>query len=106
MSTAVLHLLVLLLLQPEQEEGAEDGDDEDDEEDEDDDDSNIDRVTADTAREEAGRTLVQNLPGKADVVEKSAAALEGLDLVVDGEVDETAVETWREGNSGLKPQVR
>ena len=68
MSTAVLHLLVLLLLQPEEEEGAEDGDDEDDEEDEDDDDPDIDRVAADTAGEEAGRTLGQDLPGKADVV--------------------------------------
>ena len=76
MEAAVLHLLVLLLLPPEQEEGPEDGDDEDDEEDQDDDDSNIDRVAADTAGEEAGRTLGQDLSHPADVVQKSAAALE------------------------------
>ena len=94
-STAVLHFLVLLLLQPEQEEGAEDGDDEDDEEDQDDNDAHIDRVAADTAGQEAGQTLVKDLSGEADIVEKSAAALERLNLIVDGEVDKAAVETCK-----------
>ena len=84
--TSVLHLLVADFLEPEGKEGAQDGADEDDEEDDHDNHTDVDRIG------NIGRTLLHNLSNKGDLRQQGAQPVEGLDLVVHGEVYQAAVE--------------
>ena len=95
-AAALLHLLVILpFLQLKRKEGAQDGDNENNEEDDDNDDADIERVVAAAGcdGEEGGRTVGHDGAQGRDVGEERAAALEGLDLVVDCEVDEATSES-------------